>query len=247
MQQQLRLAVDFFCIIDAILNYFNSMRFPFLLAGYLFCSSFTFAQTMDDAYITDHLVWFGVDFSKVKICGESIQDPDKVINLYFAKWNTNIIDFIENRYQGEIDGKKLIYDANMAVERSRSVAPSDIICYEKQAQILQNNEIQSIVDLCNSPKNDHGVGIILVANYFTKYGADRASYTVVYFDIESKKIMQTKEYIGDGSGFGLLAFWDKPLFYAAERLNTDFHTSFVKYRFDQRKIARQQKRQAKSQ
>ncbi|MBL4624833.1 MAG: hypothetical protein JKY42_06800 [Flavobacteriales bacterium] len=207
-------------------------------------SSFGFCQTMTDAYAAENIVWFGADFSKTKLIGEGFNDPDKIIGDYFSKWNYRTIEYISSRYDGKLGGKNLIIDITTSIARSEAVKVEDIISFNTLEKTLEIAETQGIVNLCNSPRNPTGIGVILISDYF-EGRSNKAMYSVVYFNIENKKILQVDKYVGQGSGFGLLPFWDKPLFYAVEKLQYKFKADFTSYRFEQRKIQRQQKKAAK--
>lgn len=197
-----------------------------------------YAQTMDDVYAASEVVWFGVDYSKIKLAGGQYSELDKIRDYYFPQWNYRAIDYIESNYKGKIQDKELIYDNGAAIARSSLVNPQELLWLGPRPGPLLEQELQEIVNLCNSPENQSGVGLILVANYFTYKGADSGSFSAIYFDIASKKIIQIEEYVGDGAGVMFLTIWDKPLYNSIKQVQSDF--VYRSYKMQLRKQARQE-------
>ncbi|MBL4651885.1 MAG: hypothetical protein JKY53_03325 [Flavobacteriales bacterium] len=203
-----------------------------------------YSQTMDDVYAAEEIVWFGVDYSKTKLIG-GFDNPDRIIGEYFSKWNYRIIAHISERYNGKLYDKPFVVDVAAAIVRSEALHGENITTFGSPPPPFNGEQIQEIINLCNSPDNQQGIGLILISNYFGGRNKE-AQYSGVYFDIETKKIIQVKNYLFNGSGFGMLPFWDKPLFHTLERIEYEFKTDFASFRFEQRKIARQQKKANKA-
>ena len=63
-----------------------------------------------------------------------------------------------------------------------------------------------------------GNGFIVIATLLDK-SANKASYKVVLFDIETREILKEKEFTSKAGGFGLRNFWARTIYTLTKKFN----------------------------
>ena len=187
-----------------------------------------FSQSRTKLYEADQFVWFGVDFSMVKLIGPEFNNPEHIIESYFEQWNSRAIAFIENDFKGKLAKTPFVYDTPMAIERSRKVSVNDILLPLSAKYSIGNDMIDDLVNKCNSPNNQTGIGVMLIAESLNRAN-NIGIYHVVFFDISSKQILKKEKFEFEGSGIGFLPYWDKPIFRTIIAIEKEYKRNYKEY------------------
>jgi len=155
------------------------------------------------------IVYYGIDFSRLTVVGESIIDPNEYLNRYFITWNGVVRNERERYKLGQIFRKSnVIYDLGMIDEINANRDPSTIISYTFEK--LTEDDIVAMVSNYN-PTQKEGVGLVIITETFNK-PETIGSMWVVFFDINSKSILLAKYMSAKPEGFGLKNFWIRTVY-----------------------------------
>lgn len=167
-----------------------------------------------DVKAADPDIFFGVDFSMVKVYGAE-ESPGDLVEAF---------DRINNLFVSE--AKK--YDPNKAF-KTKDIALSltmirDMIAdMDRKDLIVDSNdyrltrkEIERQVKKYNTG-SIQGVGAVLIADLLDK-SKNSGTYQAVIFDIRTKKVISVKEVSGQAKGFGLRNYWARSVHESLNRL-----------------------------
>lgn len=150
----------------------------------------------------DELTYFGLDFSKVKVIGESKTGED-IVNDLFVRWNSVPMNEPDKYDFGKFFKKKEVKrDIASISKRNAQRDPSEVIAYESHS--ISEDELVSHVN--SYEVEGSGVGLVLVIENFNKL-EEKGTMWVTFFDIESKKVLMAKHMSGQPRGFGVRNFW----------------------------------------
>ena len=71
---------------------------------------------------------------------------------------------------------------------------------------MESNQVQGIIDSYRVPDDMQGVGLVFIAESYSKPNV-KGAYYVTFFDISTKKVLITERMLGKPSGFGLRNYW----------------------------------------
>lgn len=176
-----------------------------------FCATSTFAQTS--------AVFYGSDFSLVKVYGASESDGDfalafnKINELFLTQSNK----FDVAKYMRQSISKSAIKVAQEAMDRVFDATKYDehnLLCgevsYDCQPQIAQHIAQYQLAE-------NEGRGIVIIANLLDK-SHGKGSFYFVTFDIATRTIESCVLSSGKPKGFGLRNFWANSLYHAMKAL-----------------------------
>lgn len=165
-----------------------------------------------DVFSQDEVVWYGLDFSKTKFIG-SFENVKKIrpINdfvlrdIYIPAWNHLIVNEPTNFDIKRTFYKKSVYYDLRSVESINStIDTNDLITLN--SNVISSNELPGMISLYTKGNKKEGLGLSFIIESFDKPNA-QASLWVVFFDIESKKILLSKHCVGKPAGFGIRNYW----------------------------------------
>lgn len=182
------------------------MKKNYLLFLLAFMPLVTFAQQPDIKDVKE-IRYYGIDFTEITVVGAN-ELKEKFLYT-FAAINQVVINE-SKKYNLEKAFKKDVLQRDINVidkvnagitrESLRMVAGNfsvESFLTEKLAQMIQKYDI---------PASDKGVGVVFIAKEFSK-PKRKATYYVVFFDIESREIIYSREAYGKAKGMGLRNFW----------------------------------------
>ena len=165
-----------------------------------------FSQSVKENDLPDALVWFGLDFSRIKLIGTSVDFPDleKITSHYFKSWN-NLMISEQRKYnlKKAYNVDSVYYDVKRTIERSRKNNSKDILTINKQT--LTEDDVKAIINDC-STDSDIKTGLIYVVESFNKIDRE-GTVLVTFFNIKTKEIILMKRVVGKPKGFGLRNYW----------------------------------------
>jgi hypothetical protein len=165
-----------------------------------------------DVFSQDEVVWYGLDFSKTKFIG-SFENVKKIrpINdyvlkdIYIPAWNHLIVNEPTNfDIKKTFYKKKVYYDLRSIESINKTIDTNDLITLNSNT--ISQNDLQDMVDLYKKGNKKEGLGLSFIIESFDKPN-EQASLWVVFFDIESKKILLSKHCVGKPTGFGIRNYW----------------------------------------
>jgi hypothetical protein len=166
------------------------------------------AQTAKDIFTTDQIVWFGLDYSQVKLLGAiGFNDVQRVKDFYFNAWNQVILNESDKyNLRSFLRKSDIINDLSVVGKRNELPEVSKLITdnlADKTA--LTSEKIESII-ASYSPAEKEGVGLVFLMGNLDKI-SERANIYVTFFDIGSKKVLLIEEMTGKPGGAGFRNYW----------------------------------------
>ncbi|MEG1006926.1 MAG: hypothetical protein RSO15_11705 [Bacteroides sp.] len=161
------------------------------------------------------ITFYGVDYSLVRVYGAS-ESPTQ-FRTAFAAINDLFITEPKKYDISKFTGKKLDEISLDGVNRvNRKINLHDLITTTPDytpdaAQILQ------VVRRLYIEKKTSSTGAVVVAKLLSK-ADNRGTYELVYFDVATRKIIDSIALSGKAGGFGLRNFWAGSLYKALKDL-----------------------------
>lgn len=172
--------------------------FLFLIAG-LSAS----AQNKEVLSEIDEVNFYGVDFSQVRVFGasESYEEFksafDGINNLFLSEPKKyDVAKFINKQVNG--------YYVGETADRIKLLDRKEYRTTDENYQV-EEDALQGVIKELKIDE-DEGVGLILVAELLNK-AKNRGTYHIVYFDIQTREILDSWVASGKARGFGLRNFW----------------------------------------
>lgn len=156
----------------------------------------------------DSFTFYGVDYSKCHTYGwdeyadKTLADLASINRLFISEMSKyDLAKFTEKRV--------VAYDFSNSV-RATELANPDSLETTSASYILNKEEIEQAVQKLKL-KETQGVGFIVYGCLLNKK-ENTASYKLVFFDIESRKIKTAWYATGRAGGFGARNYWAKSLY-----------------------------------
>lgn len=155
----------------------------------------------------DELVWFGLDCSKLKLIGFT-ESSEEVADKYFMQLNTVVVQ--ETRkydFARFFQKSKVTHDLAWISELNDKTDPSELKAYANQK--ISVHELAAHIEAYNI--EGEGVGLVFVLENFNKI-EELGTMWVVFFDIESKQILLTKNMSAKPQGIGYRNYWVRTVY-----------------------------------
>lgn len=185
---------------------------------YLIISSFSYAQlTPHEALDSDEIVFFGLDYSKVKLIGaHGFSNPTDIKELYFDKWNQLIVNESDKYDIGKaFNNKNVIYDFSVVNKRNQLPIVEDLVT--ENDYDLSIEDVKSIIAAYEGEKATHGTGLVFIVESYNK-NEQKGHYWIVLFDIATKESLEVFEITGKAGGFGFRNYWARTIYDALKRI-----------------------------
>lgn len=151
------------------------------------------------------IFFYGVDFSAVKLYGTA-ETKDK-FEKAFAGINEILVSESQKYNFQDLTNQNVITYPNPAQERNTHIAWDNI---HTSNPMPQKSSIENMVRSYGLP-HQNGKGIVLIAWLLNKPKA-KATYELVVFDIQTRKILFNAEVVGDAGGAGLRNYWANSIY-----------------------------------
>ncbi|MEX0810620.1 MAG: hypothetical protein WD048_00300 [Chitinophagales bacterium] len=171
------------------------------------------AAGIEDVKAADELVWFGIDYTKVQCIedaeGSGFTNPNDIVNRMFQSWNGLFISE-KDKYdlQGIFKKNEIKYNNESVNKLNSKVDPNQLV--KKEASEFSEDQLAGMIKKYDSGGNS-GIGLVFIAETLNK-ATEKGSYHLVFFDIESRKILFSKKMQGDAGGFGFRNYWAKSFY-----------------------------------
>lgn len=177
-----------------------------LIIGTLVVSSSN-AQSSADVANSTKWTWFGIDYTNCYFIMSydfpSVSDLESKITA----WNNLVLTEREKFLVKPFKGKTLDFSVEMVQELNDGIdVKSKISNDEMLSSHMESSQIQEIVKNYSVPEDLSGVGLVFIAESYSKPN-EQGAYYVTFFDIASKKVLSTERMLGKAKGFGLRNFW----------------------------------------
>ena len=193
-------------------------KFILLLLTF-YCLKSLKAQTVDSIFTTDHLYYYGLDFSNARFTGfEDETSPEDVKESLFKAWNQVILEQPDKFNLRRVFRKKVVYKDITAVEKkNKAVDPSKMFVDKKVEHLLTPEAIEQMVQSYDDTIHKEGIGLVFIIEYFSKPG-HKGSLYVTFFDNASRKVLLSKHMLKAPSGFGLRNYWISTVYKTLEEI-----------------------------
>lgn len=186
------------------------MRKILLCLGLLFLSISTFSQDKDINDVKD-IRFYGVDYTKVKIYGADeadyqFRDAFEGINNLLVREGKkyNVGKFLKKNVIS-VDIASVIKNIqDMDVAKTRISVPEE--------NKLSKSDVEEVLKSLDIKPTEEP-GLIFIAELIDK-NANKAYYKMVFFDTNTKEIIDSWDTSGKGRGFGTRNYWAHSLLQA---------------------------------
>lgn len=185
-----------------------------LLAMVLLSGSLSAQRTLTTSSIKTEarLVWFGIDYSFVKLRGEYeapgnplYKTPERIVQDYFEKWNTVVVSEPAKFNIKKAFEKQVVENDVMVVEKRNKKVDASTLVSMNQNKITKE-QIAAAIKEYHSMTNKEGLGCVFVAeclDNIDKVG----SYYVTFFDIATNEVLACERVMGKPNGAKLESYW----------------------------------------
>ena len=164
------------------------------------------SQETKDIFTSKEAIWYGLDFSKIKLIGsEGFTDVAKIEDVYFSSWNNLIInESAKYNLQLMFHKDTVLFDLSI-VEKRNKLPEADELVINNDTYSLNKNTIAKIIKKYNT-KEKQGLGIVFIIESFDK-PKKLGIMWVTFFDIASKTVLLTERLNGKADGIGFKNYW----------------------------------------
>ena len=164
------------------------------------------AQPAENISSTDEIVWFGMDYSQVKLIGgqDAFSDLDQIQGHYFRAWNELILTE-SDKYdiKGAFDVRRVTYDMEFAISQSEQRESEGI--RQMETYSISEEQVNEMVWQYTDTSDDR-IGAVLIMESLDKL-RERSTMWLAVFDIATGEILDLKWYTGTPGGFGFWNYW----------------------------------------
>lgn len=148
------------------------------------------------------VTFYGVDFTKVKVYGASESPYD--FKAAFYSINQLFINEAKKYNVAKAFRKEVHNNIKEVCDRAAGIPTDDLFIHSDNYEIT-DAELATLIKNFSTEEKE-GTGLIIVAELLNK-SQSRGFYHIVFFDIKTKKILDTWSANEKARGFGLRNFW----------------------------------------
>lgn len=165
-------------------------------------------------YTASEVVFYGVDYSLAK--AYAVTETCDQLKTAFDGINALFLTEPKKYNVGHILQLNISsIDLGPVDKKNNQIGQADFFIYTGTYEI-SSDQIQEAVEQL-STKEDSGIGLVIVAELLDKSN-HRGTYYAVYFDIETKEVLDVFKTGGKAKGFGLRNYWAGSLLQALKKL-----------------------------
>lgn len=180
----------------------------------LFSLLLLFSMLVVNAKSTESVYVYGVDYSSVKVYGAE-ETEDQFKNA-FEGINLLLMNEAKKYDFTDIVGENNKLKLEMILNSTKECDFSNIKTLDKDIEPINIAE-----KIKNYPiKETSGEGFIVIATLLDK-SANKATYKVILFDVETREILKEEEFTSKAGGFGLRNFWAKTIYSLTKKFEFD--------------------------
>ena len=189
-----------------------------ILAGY--CSNLV-AQDVNNVFSTKEIVWYGVDFSNVKLVGDGVAfaNLNDIRDRQFKAINDLFISE-PDKYNPKKAFKKDKVTNDLSIVEKRNLTPDINTLLVQNENTLSKETIDAIIKEYNFDDATTGIGACFIMENLIKTEKNsHATLYVVFFDIPTKTVLISEKASSIASGFGFRNLWAKSVFETLDNLS----------------------------
>lgn len=165
------------------------------------------AQSSADIGTSNDWTWFGIDYTNCYFIMSydfpSVSDLESKIGA----WNDLVLLERDKYILKPLASKDIAFSVDMVKELNGEIDVKSRISNDGfQSSYMESSQIQEIVNNYQIPDDLSGIGLIFIAESYSKPN-EQGAYYATFFDIASKKVLSTERKLGKAKGFGLRNFW----------------------------------------
>ena len=173
----------------------TSLVFLSLISFFIYGQDYTVNEKI---YGNDTVTWFGSDFSLFRLSNKKKVGEDEKLQSYIYGWNEYYKASVSNvKIASWISAKKVFNDKKFTDESYKNFLAKNWITEEKHT--ITKEDIQE--HLKNYSSKHKGVGLVFIVECFHKTDLSMVSGYFVWFDIESKEVLQIFDVNGGATTF----------------------------------------------
>lgn len=175
---------------------------------------FCYGQNNNALKDINSIKFYGIDYSQAKVFGAS----ESATQFITAFRNINELFITEaNKFDVGRHVKKEVTEISLnAVNQvNENINPQELMTIQRQYTLTKEQINAAIKALPIQPSQ--GVGMIFVAGLLDKSN-NRGTYEVIFFNTETKEIIEKWITDGKARGFGLRNFWAGSIYNALKKL-----------------------------
>lgn len=185
-----------------------------ILLLFLSVSLFSFGQGKGALKDIESIKFYGIDYSQVKVFGAD-ESPYQFKEV-FVRINELFISEAKKYNVGKQLKKEVTEISLDAVNKVNSAIDPKELMTSQTSYSLSKEQIQAAIQalpITPSP----GTGMVFVAQFLDKPN-NRGTYEVVFFNTETKEIIEEWLTEGKARGFGLRNYWAGSIYQAIKKL-----------------------------
>lgn len=192
-----------------------------ILLSALFVSANSFGQSSDISN-AKNWTWMGIDYTHCYfITSLDFIDADELLSKTKA-WNNLVYTEREKYIEKTLENKKVEFSADMVRDRNMEIDMEDRITDDVSLyKHLDREQIEDIVNSYDIPANLSGIGLLLIAESYSK-PEEAGAYFVTFFDLDTKKVLGTERKSGKAKGFGLRNYWANSFYRVLKEIGKEY-------------------------
>ncbi len=163
--------------------------------------------------------WLGLDFSDLRVFGDSDADVNAIKDQYFGSINDLVLNEPDKYYVAKaFERSNLVFDLTEVTRLNAAVDPDKLIVLKsEEASQVTPERVQELVNAYQLTDKT-GYGIVFIMEGFNK-SKKKATMYVTIIDMASKKVLLTKRMEGKAAGFGYRNYWARTVYEVLKSIN----------------------------
>jgi hypothetical protein len=164
------------------------------------------------------LVWFGIDYSKVKLIGvrSHFSDLLDIQSRLFRSWNELfLVESEKYDLEKAFRTNDVKYQMDKAIDRSNSREMDGIV--QTDPYKIEEGEVLDLLKEYTDP-SVHATGALFVMETLDKLG-ERSTMWLAVFDISTGEVLHLERYSGKAGGFGFRNYWARCFYNVVKTLH----------------------------
>ena len=177
------------------------------LIALLFLGMSSFSQSLSEVNKAKEWTWFGIDYTNCYFLTPMDFPSISDLEAKIGAWNDLVLLERDKFIEKTIGRRDINYYVDMIKEKNAEIdVKSRLSDDDFKTTHIESGMIQDIVDGYYIDDDMEGIGLVLIAESYSKPNV-KGSYYVTFFDIATRKVISSERMLGKASGFGLRNYW----------------------------------------
>jgi hypothetical protein len=180
----------------------------FSVLALVFCVGTIHAQDKAAAKAEKSITWYGIDFTMAKFTLVA-EDPSVIVNQYLKSLN-QLIQMEPEKFDIKkwFNKSEVKFDLDQVNEKNAKISTDKLVISDESTITL--DDVKKVIAGYNT-KGNPGLGLIFVAENLHKV-KQTGSYYVVFFNQETKEIVDAQRFEAKAVGIGFRNYWAGSVF-----------------------------------